>query len=860
MPSFLEREQINAIQPSIADGQSIVNGFQTKLAYWAAGASSVKSAYNRYLNLSLTNPENQENLKQFMDKATLEMQKVGQTDLSIGDNQSQALGIFDPLTNGRTDFSRNIMGDHSITQFYNDENSLAESYRIKDGGKEWSRNNQDILAMQLNEFRKDSASNWQNHWAGKQGYTPFYDSQKERLELLAKFKPDDITNTLPVPGYLKKFQDKSWREEQIKTYLDGTLSDKAKQQDRIDGMVHYGFNYGRVQQDTLKDVDNSLRNTQDLVKYYTNVQGMKGTTPEQKEMYRQKVSNLQNDINNLQSNYKQLQDTEFVKSNYGSLAERIQTNALTTGMSKAAAHKDIEQTYGADTWQQTILTTNTSKQVAQIAASSHLQGVAMTQAGELNRKLLDLGFATYDFISGRLIPFRSNDLTVPVSTAPGEKVNSFDNFIAKKTETESAIGENYNDLKKSLYNHRIEAGDNKYNSWNKVPDSEVEAYIQTQLKKGIKDPEFDKFQTKRMVLENNMQMYNAQFDKIRNEMEGKGMDIKDIEKSVDGYIKQGHNKVIMYPKENGLLNFSGKQELTFSKQEMLALSTSGQVNKDGMKLTLSYGDGTFDTPQLTATDKNGKQYTLSNNPLNGYNNTSAVGALGSMAKQGYNKAFKDQFNESYGEVNNWKLPSNPKDPRVARAVYSFMNTPGIPADFTKEDISLKAADPTTGVMRFQFNEIKAKASDKISDFKKAIKEGTYPLLKYNEKDNTYEYSGNPDLFKTSLNGLNPIEASMSQTFEGFANIYKPGSVSGNQMRSLKGTYQPSPYGPKLAIKKQVGEDGVTFQVLDDETSLPISKIPFGSFDEAVLHARRVAENASTPIGKQNYQMLLNGYK
>src|SRR6478735_9057336 len=118
MASFLEKSQIQPIQPYISDIGSILNTFQTKQAYWSFGAQQAKTAYEKYLGLNLTREDNQGNLRQFMEKAKGEMQKVSQTDLSVADNAGAALGIFDPLVNGKTKFSQDIMGDHAITNWY----------------------------------------------------------------------------------------------------------------------------------------------------------------------------------------------------------------------------------------------------------------------------------------------------------------------------------------------------------------------------------------------------------------------------------------------------------------------------------------------------------------------------------------------------------------------------------------------------------------------------------------------------------------------------------------------------------------------------------------------------------------------
>ena len=136
MPSYLERDQLQTVSPYIEDTDAILRGFNTKLQYWGIGAGKLKTTYENYLGLELTREDNQKSLETFMKGAGEQMRKASSTDLSVGDNVNAALDIFKPLTSDES--FKPLMGDHSLTTFYNNQYRIAEMYKTREGGKEYS--------------------------------------------------------------------------------------------------------------------------------------------------------------------------------------------------------------------------------------------------------------------------------------------------------------------------------------------------------------------------------------------------------------------------------------------------------------------------------------------------------------------------------------------------------------------------------------------------------------------------------------------------------------------------------------------------------------------------------------------------
>lgn len=348
------------VNPYQAPANEMVQAIATRQNYWDSAATSVKNAYQNYLNLDLTRQDNHEQLNQLMTGVNQQLKQVTQTDLSLGENYGKALSIFDPIIK-----NDNIMGDNAITRHYKDQFNVAQSYRIKDNGKSYSDTNVRDLSNHLQDFAADpNAANWRQHYSTRSFYTPYTDVAAEVRQVGKDFKPDTTSLTTPMyldanghpttkgggspSGYMLNQTDKSIIASQYRAFLDAHLSDKAKDQLAIDGRVKYHGQIGALAQDYTA-------HNQEKINYYSNeikdLNGkLAGATDAQKDAYRSQINNYDALVKelNLENTKMHAGDFSNLTPSKDQIAAQLYTNNYTDYVAKASAHKNIDIKYTPD--------------------------------------------------------------------------------------------------------------------------------------------------------------------------------------------------------------------------------------------------------------------------------------------------------------------------------------------------------------------------------------------------------------------------------------------------------------------------------------------------------------------------------
>lgn len=355
------------VNPYQAPAQEMVQAIATRQNYWDSAATSVKNAYQNYLNLDLTRQDNHEQLNQLMTGVNQQLKQVTQTDLSLGENYGKALSIFDPIIK-----NDNIMGDNAITRHYKDQFQVAQSYRIKDNGKGYSDTNVRDLSNHLQDFAADpNAANWRQHYSTRSFYTPYTDVAAEIRQVGKDFKPDVTSLTTPMyldanghptsaggtqSGYMLNQTDKSIIASQYRAFLDAHLSDKAKNQLAIDGRVKYHDQIGALAQDYTT-------HNQEKINYYNNelkdLNGkLTGATDDQKDKYRSQINNYDALVKELSLENTKMRVGDFsnIKPNKDQIASQLYTNNYTDYVARASAQKNIDIKYTPDQVWKTMYT------------------------------------------------------------------------------------------------------------------------------------------------------------------------------------------------------------------------------------------------------------------------------------------------------------------------------------------------------------------------------------------------------------------------------------------------------------------------------------------------------------------------
>lgn len=346
--------QTYQVDPYKLPAQQIVQAIQTRDAYWDAGASQLKNAYENYLNLDLTRKDNKDQLDNMMTGVNNQLKKSAQSDLSIAGNVSDAMSSFEPIYK-----NDNIMGDNALTKHYRSQLAMADSYRQKDNGKEYSDTNVKYLMQGLQDYASDpSANNWRKYFNERREYSPFHDVGAETHQLLKDFKPTTYTKTEAIldsngvpTGYLRKVVDKEQSDQELNSYLQSNLSDAAKQQMKINGSVLYNRNYAQVGQQVYSDNSDRISTyNRQIDRLNVDIKNPKATTAE-KAAIQMQIDGYNSEIDDYKSQNNKMKsgDYGFIKDNYDAYAGAAYSKAYIRGVASSNARVlDRSQTISPD--------------------------------------------------------------------------------------------------------------------------------------------------------------------------------------------------------------------------------------------------------------------------------------------------------------------------------------------------------------------------------------------------------------------------------------------------------------------------------------------------------------------------------
>lgn len=312
-------------------------------ALYEQGFAQVNSAYN-FVNRDVLNPYSIKVRDEFLNQARQNLKNLSAMDLSQQQNVAAAKGVFDPFVKNRP-----VLMDMAYTAHMRQQMDIAESYRLKDGGKEFSEYNLQYLRQQMDDFSRDDISTVGTYYSNRRSFSPYYDYNKEVQDKMKDFKPSTYKFERIRGLYKMGQEDSSWREAEISEYLNGVLSDKAKQQMRIEAQVTVGrdpaalvtaYNQAAQQQlmmnkYNLEQIDKQLGSTSDPVK--------KNLLTRQRE----KIEDNNREINTIMENVGK-GDMTFIKQNSEKLAFSSYFNQKLSGYVKAFAHEEKVQKIDAD--------------------------------------------------------------------------------------------------------------------------------------------------------------------------------------------------------------------------------------------------------------------------------------------------------------------------------------------------------------------------------------------------------------------------------------------------------------------------------------------------------------------------------
>lgn len=295
---------------------------QAKTNYWLQGANQLKTAYQSAAGLDLSLDTNRSALRDFTTQANQQVNQAAKSDLSQADNVNNALHIFDPLYDGSSELSQNVMGDHAVTTRAKQIQSQFEEAKTKNNGKEYSPINEQYALSSYHDFLKNgNPKRWKEAYQNLKGYTPYYDYHKDISDALRNCRPSSSTQTGVNGMYLASSSTTTLSSAQAGACVGASLSPQAENQIAMEGYVKYGKNYQALANDYLPV---ALQNQHQLSTERAQLAGRlaKATDDPTRKQLSQQIGDYDKQLQNIQDSLDKYHngDLSFFKNNYDVLA------------------------------------------------------------------------------------------------------------------------------------------------------------------------------------------------------------------------------------------------------------------------------------------------------------------------------------------------------------------------------------------------------------------------------------------------------------------------------------------------------------------------------------------------------------
>ena len=346
---------VKEIRPFNLPYESTMQEITTKNSYWKVGADRMKSVYDQAVGLDPQFVQNKDYLRNFMGEANKQLGKISKTDLSVLDNSQQAVNVFKPLYDVSNPFNYKLLADSQINKHYQKQQQLSDSYRTKDGGKEWNQNNdfyfRDAQQKYLEDAKNGNLDSIESHFQNKKSYIPYYDFKKEISEIQEACKGQSYSTKGVAPNnelYFKESSKSGCSPTELALALKSGLSDRARQQMQIDGYVHFKGN-----EETLAKqfTDISVTRAQNEVDAITaTIKGIKdrGVSKDEVEklaFYEAQLAQLEPELKQAKEEFQEMTKgnvIEYVKKNYDRLAGQVYFGDITNQLATAFRTDDTK--------------------------------------------------------------------------------------------------------------------------------------------------------------------------------------------------------------------------------------------------------------------------------------------------------------------------------------------------------------------------------------------------------------------------------------------------------------------------------------------------------------------------------------
>lgn len=307
------------------------------------GFAQVSNAYN-FVNRNVTNPYSVRVRDQFLSQARNNLKDLASLDLSQQQNVAAARNVFEPFIKNQP-----VLMDMAFTAHLDQQEAIAETYRLKDGGKEFSEDNLNFIRKQRAAFANDDISSVGNYYSNRRSFTPYYDWNKEFKEWFASYKPDKISIDTKDGLYKITEERGGASAEDLKLFFSSVASEKAKNQMRIESTVRLADNpeqlagiYAGIAQKDISSIDNKLSSIDNMIKLSKNPSEANELKKQKKLLEDQKFE-LSSDVDKISRG-----DIGFIKNNADKLAFGIYFDQAVSRLGKGLSWTEYKKSFSAD--------------------------------------------------------------------------------------------------------------------------------------------------------------------------------------------------------------------------------------------------------------------------------------------------------------------------------------------------------------------------------------------------------------------------------------------------------------------------------------------------------------------------------
>lgn len=754
-----------------------------------AGINLIKDADKNYLNEKL-------------QKLSADVSKVAGEDFSNPFLQTK----IGSLAHG-------ISSDEKIVNGILGTNKVLEKQKlIKD-----IRTNKPDLYNPANEaYSMMDISSWLND--GQAGtplvdnkpYYNYYDYSKEVREAMKNFKPSKISNKIPKGEWMVTNTDASYTPDEVRRYLEGTLSDKAKQQLKIDGVVAFAGRDNDLLGAYYKKLKDSVKSNESQIDHY---QAQKAGVPrEQQSILDEKIRALKEESLDAIEQYSKIdrRDLNSFNANKENIAGYLYRDAYLGQTTRGYSHVDIEQSYDAnDVWkakfQQSMENARLNTRLAFDAQQN-----ALDRAQQRDLKMIDLGYKmmTKD---GKIkdVNTDNNLEKAKMSVSKGSMSESGrDQFESEVQSLNKDMSANYTLLRQKMLNQSPQLRDQfqRYlNSGGREHTDNDPAtvaalkYITEQAK--LPTSKRDVWANDFIEESNRINVRKSVLNQFKRDIDEEvarnyGKDVAKVKRDIEN-IKPASFPVIELQTAAGrggtrTTGFTIKGNQTITADDVIDYLTDKLSPKKSQIIAtaLSLGGPGSSLQNVDPSIRNSAREYI-DKIQKAIGNTTPYGGRGAVinklrsAREFENKLY-DQSTVNLGD---WWTPVGDEDPRVKQAINYIANQAG----GKPEEYSVARVNRTTGEIQFKLNP-KSKTTNLDPKLIESLG------LIEDKVNKTYTMKG-VNYFQRDFSGITPTEQELVRALEGNTNIPK------GSYYTPPHSYDPNGNGQFIQIVKDLDKAG-----------------------------------------------------